>query len=333
MKKFVICFLFLFVVIQAFSQYRKFSFQQPKMGSLFNIVIYAEDSGKTAKAAHLAYQLVDTLNEIYSDYLPTSELNKLCAVAGNKKWMKVSEPLYKVLTAAYVASEASGGSFDITAGSLVRLWRKARQQKILPDRDSIILARSKVSYKFIELDTSNETARLAKTGMQLDLGGIAKGETAQRVLDRLVSYGFPFSLIDAGGDIVAGQVPPGTDGWHVAINLPESEELMQYQLLLQNKAVTTSGDFYQHIKLNGKKYSHIINPLTGMALTNSRNVTVIADEGIQADWLTKACSVLPVKTALLLIKKYPGAELQIAMLKSGRPVYYRSRGFVNYLNR
>lgn len=303
------------------------------MGSLFNIVIYSEDSVKAAKAARLAYQLVDTLNEIYSDYLSTSELNRLCAVAGNGKWIKVSEPLYKILSAAYVASEASGGSFDITAGPLVELWRKARKQKVLPDRDSIIQARTKVGYKFIELDTLKKTARLRKAGMQLDLGGIAKGETAQRVLDRLVSYGFSLSLIDAGGDIVAGQVPPGINGWHIGINLPESEELMQYKLLLQNKAVTTSGDFYQHIKLNGKTYSHIIDPLTGMALTNSRNVTVIADKGMQADWLTKACSVLPVKKALSLIKKFPGTELQIAMLKSGKPVYYRSRGFVNYLNR
>jgi len=116
-------------------------------------------------------------------------------------------------------------------------------------------------------------------------------------------------------EIVAGDVPPKVGGWRVSINMPESEELMNQQLLLRNKAVTTSGDLYQYLELNGVRYSHIIDPATGWALTNSRNVTVIAKNGTDADWLTKACSILPVNKAMKLVEKYPSAELQIAILR------------------
>ncbi len=113
-------------VLPLTAQYRKLSFQQPEMGSLFNLVIFSQDSAEAAKAAAQAYRLIDTLNGIYSDYLPASELNRLCAEAGNGKWIKVSEPLFQILSAARRASEISNGSFDVTAGPLIRLWRKAR---------------------------------------------------------------------------------------------------------------------------------------------------------------------------------------------------------------
>lgn len=300
------------------------------MGSPFNILIYSIDSIQAKDAAIATFKMIDTLNEIYSDYLPESELNRLCKTSGTGVRAKVSEPLFTILQKSYHASEISFASFDVTMGPVIRLWRKARQEKKLPDNNSLKIARQLVSYKYIELDTLHRSVRLLKAGMQLDLGGIAKGETAQRAYTRLCDLGFPYSLIDAGGDIVAGMVLPHVDGWKIAINLPETDELMSQQLLLKNKAVTTSGDLYQYIELNGFRYSHIIDPATGYALTNSRNVTVIADNGTDADWLTKACSILPIKQALKLIKKNSSAEVQIAVLKNNKPYFYRSRGFTSY---
>jgi thiamine biosynthesis lipoprotein len=330
MKKIILLFIYLLIFFSVEAQYRKFSFQQPEMGSLFNLVIYGTDSSEAAKAAAKAYLLIDTLNGIYSDYLPGSELNRLCALSGNGEWVKVSEPLFQILQVAWHAGKLSQGSFDVTAGPLVRLWRKARRDKLLPPTDSITNAKKKVGYRLMEFDTVQKAVRLKKQGMQLDLGGIAKGETAQRVCNRLRELGFPNTLLDAGGDIVTGSVPDGVRGWHVAINLPESEETMRYQLLLHNEAVTTSGDLYQYVELNGKRYSHIVDPRSGYAITNSRNVTIISKMGINADWLTKACSILPVSKALQLVKKFPATEVQIAILKEGKPVYFRSGGFTSY---
>ncbi|HKG67973.1 MAG TPA: FAD:protein FMN transferase [Segetibacter sp.] len=330
MNKPATTFLFIVICFAASAQYKKYGFQQPKMGSPFNIIIYSLDSAKAENAALAAFRMIDTLNEIYSDYLPNSELNRLCATSGTGKWVKVSEPLFTILKKAYRAGIISLGSFDVTMSPVIRLWRTARKEKKLPDKDSLMAAKQRVSYKYIELNTDDRSIRLQKAGMQLDLGGIAKGETAQRAYTRLCELGFPYSLLDAGGDIVAGDVPPQVEGWKVAINLPETEELMNQQLLLRNKAVTTSGDLYQYLELNGVRYSHIIDPATGWALTNSRNVTVIADNGADADWLTKACSILPIKKALNLIEKMPSTEVQIAILENNKPRFYRSPGFLSY---
>lgn len=325
-----ITFLFIIICFAASAQYKKYNFQQPKMGSSFNIVIYSLDSAKAEKAATETFRMIDTLNGIYSDYLPNSELNRLCAKSGTGEWIKVSEPLFTILQKAYRAGAISFGSFDVTMSPVVRLWRTARREKRLPDKDSVAAAKKSVGYRFIKFDTIHKRIQLQKPHMQLDLGGIAKGETAQRAYVRLCTLGFPFSLLDAGGDIVAGNVPPQVAGWRVAINLPETEDLMNQQLLLRKKAVTTSGDLYQYLELNGVRYSHIINPATGWALTNSRNVTVIADNGADADWLSKACSILPVDKAMQLVKKFPSAEVQIAVLEYGRPRFYRSPGFSSY---
>lgn len=331
LNKKAITFLFITICFAASAQYKKYNFLQPKMGSPFNIVIYSRDSVAAENAAAKTFIMIDTLNEIYSDYLPDSELNRLCDASGTGEWVKVSETLFTILQNACRASEKSFGSFDVTMSPVIRLWRAARREKRLPDTDSLAAAKQRTGYKFIQFNTEQKSIRLQKPGMQLDLGGIAKGETAQRAYERLCQLGFPFTLIDAGGDIVAGDVPLNVAGWSVSINLPESEDLMNQQLLLRNKAVTTSGDLYQHLELNGVRYSHIIDPATGWALTNSRNVTVIAANGADADWLTKACSILPIKKALKMIKQFSPAEVQIGILENGKPRFYRSPGFTLYL--
>ncbi len=330
LNKFSITFLFVAICFGAPAQYKKYSFQQPKMGSPFNILIYSVDSIQAEGAAIATFKMIDTLNEIYSDYLPGSELNRLCKTAGAGEWVHISKPLFTILQKAYHASEISFGSFDVTMGPLIRLWRIARQEKRLPDNDSLKVAMQLVNYKYIDLDSAHRSVRLQKAGMKLDLGGIAKGETAQIAYTLLCKLGFPYSLVDAGGDMAAGKVPPQFDGWKIAINLPGTEELMNQQLSLQNRAVATSGDLYQFMELNGIRYSHIIDPATGYALTQARNVTVIAGKGSDADWLATACSILPIKKALKLIEKISSAEVQIAVLKNNKPYFYRSSGFTSY---
>lgn len=332
MKGILLVTVLLSTLFSAIGQYKKYNFQQPKMGSPFNIILYAEDSINAAHAAQQAFQLVDTLNQVYSDYLPNSELNQLCSTAGSGNWVTVSPVLYSMLVKAKAAGKESNGSFDITMSPVIRIWRNARRLKKLPSKDNIRLAMQKVGYRLIDIDTLKRMVRLTRHGMQLDLGGIAKGETAQRVSNRLTAMGFPYALIDAGGDIVSGSTPANIPGWKIAINLPESEELMDRQLLLTNAAVTTSGDLYQYLEVDGVRYSHIINPSSGWAVTNNRNVTVIASKGIDADWLTKACTILPIKKALKLVAKYPGAQVQIAVNKNQKIHFYRSRGFAAYFN-
>ncbi|MBS1564895.1 MAG: FAD:protein FMN transferase, partial [Bacteroidetes bacterium] len=170
-----------------------------------------------------------------------------------------------------------------------------------------------------------------KKGMQLDLGGLGKGFVAQAALDLLKEYGFPSAMVNAGGKIVAGDPPPGREGWIIGINAPgEKEQTLPLFLLLQRFAVATSGDIYQFVEINGKRYSHIVNPHTGIGLTHSRNVTAIAADGTTADWLATACSILPLRKSLRLIRQIPGAALFITENRNGKILYKKSAGFNHY---
>jgi thiamine biosynthesis lipoprotein len=300
---------------------QKYVFRQPKMGSPFVITIYGKDSAKIACVAAEAFKKIDTLNRIFSDYLDSSELNELGRSSGKGKYVPVSAELFNILQLSLKASRLSKGSFDITVGPVVHLWRKARRSKSFPKEKEIKKAMKAVGFQYIHLDTTKQAVWLEKHGMQLDLGGIAKGYAAQSALNFICKKGFPVAMVDAGGDLALGNPPSGREGWRIAISIPESKTgYLQQMLSLKNKAVATSGDVYQYIEWKGKRYSHIIDPKTGYGVTHQRNVTVIANNGATADWLASACSILPVPAVMKLINKFPGAAVLIAE-KRGNTIY------------
>jgi thiamine biosynthesis lipoprotein len=310
---------------------QKFVFEQPKMGSPFTISIFAKDSSMAALAAAAAFQCADSLNEIFSDYIDSSELNRLNATSGQGRYVTVSAALFDILTHSLEAARLSNGSYDISMGPVVKLWRKARKEKKLPDAGSLKNAMGKIGYRFIHLNTDHRSVWLEKPGMQLDLGGLGKGYVAQAALEVIQAAGFHSAMVNAGGKIVIADAPPGRKGWRIGITVPEEkEELIPQLLLLENTSVATSGDIYQHLDINGKRYSHIIDPKTGLGITWQRNVTVIAKDGTLSDWLATACSVLPLKKAFKLIKRFPGAALLISELKNGKLVQKSSANFKSH---
>ena len=304
---------------------------QPKMGSPFNIIFYADDSVKANDLAKQCFSLVDSFVIIYSDYIDSSELMKLSNSSGIKaKPFKVSPALFDILVQSEFAYEQSKGTCDITVGPLVKLWRKARKTNQFPTDDVVQATRKLIGFNKVSIDTLNKTVTLLTPGMQLDLGGIAQGYIAQKVLDFLTGQQINNALINVSGDIVMSNAPPITNGWTVGINVPETkDELLPKTLIMHNKAVTTSGDAYQFMEHNGKKYSHIVNPKTGYGITSQKNVTVIANDGTLADWLTKACSILPIKKAKRLANKL-GAEVLITQIKKGKIKFHATKGFAFY---
>ena len=311
------------------AQLQRFTYTMPKMGSPFTIIFYAADSVKATATANECFVLVDSLVNILSDYTDSSELNRLCACAGNSSLI-CSPVLFDILLQSRQAWQISSGSFDITLGPVTRLWRKARKEKKFPDPLVVKEKLALTGFNKVRIDTITHAVSLQQAGMQLDLGGIGQGYIAQQVINYLRHQHIENALTDVSGDIVTIGKPPGTNGWTVAINLPESEnELLSKHLLITNKSVTTSGDVYQYMEHDGKKYSHIVDPATGYGITSQRNVTVIADDGTTADWLTKACSILPVAKAKQLATRLH-AEVLIAEIRKGKLVYYSSKGFSAY---
>ena len=220
----------------------RFHFTEPHMGTRFQITLYAPDEAVAKKAAAAAFARIASLDAIMSDYRPASELMQLCGKAGGDP-VVVSPELFFVLQKADAVSRLSDGAFDVTVGPVVRLWRLARRTQRLPDAESLHKALALVGYKNVKLDAKSASVQLVKPGMQLDLGGIAKGYAADEAQQVLKKHGVTRALVAAGGDIAVSDPPPDATGWNIAIYpLEPGADKPVPQMALHNAAVSTSGD-------------------------------------------------------------------------------------------
>jgi thiamine biosynthesis lipoprotein len=291
----------------------RFEFVQPHMGTRFRIVLYASHDLAGRRAAQAAFERIAALDTIMSDYRSDSELMGLCRQAGGPP-VRISEDLFRVLAAAQEVSRRSDGAFDVTVGPVVRLWRMARLSHQLPDPARLEQARELVDYRKVRLDPGARTAQLLAPGMVLDLGGIAKGRAADEALRVLRQCGISSALVAGGGDIAVGDPPPGKAGWTIGIApLEAPEKPPRRYLQLHNAAISTSGDAEQHVEIAGVRYSHVVNPNTGQALTGRRSVTVIARDCTTSDALSTAASVLGPGKGLELVKSTPGTSMLFAV--------------------
>ncbi|MDP6036765.1 MAG: FAD:protein FMN transferase, partial [Verrucomicrobiota bacterium] len=194
--------------------------------------------------------------------------------------------------------------FDITAGPYTRLWRQARRQKKLAGPILLKQAAQSVGHEKLDLNSTTRTVTCLALGMRLDLGGIAKGWAADEALSVLRKHGITRSLCAASGDIAIGDSPPGKEGWEVGVRaLDKHGNFYNRTLSLRNCAVSTSGDTFQFIEIGGQRYSHIVNPRTGLGLTNRIMVSVIADKAMETDSQATAISVLGAQNGMTYAKK------------------------------
>ena len=281
---------------------QKHEFLQIRMGVPVSIQVYADDPALANQAAEAAYARIRELDRILSDYDPDSELMQLVSTAAPGEDNSVSADLLLVLQESEKLSERTEGAFDVTVGPVVRLWRRVRRRRELPDQQALSAALQSVGFRNLRIDADQSTVALLLPDMQIDLGGIAKGYAADEALRVLREHGLSRALVDAGGDIVAGDAPPDKRGWRIAIEPLETGDGDRSIVELSNAAVATSGDAYQFVEIDGDRYSHIVNPETGLGLTSRSSVTVIAPTGIAADSLASAVSVLGAERGLELIE-------------------------------
>jgi thiamine biosynthesis lipoprotein len=280
----------------------RFTFTEVHMGTRFRIVLYAPDEAIAKLGAKAAFARAAELDNIMSDYKPASELMRLCQKAGGEP-VKVSEDLFAILVRAQEVSRRSKGAFDVTVGPLVRLWRRARRTRKLPDPRELEKALKLVGFDKIRLDPEGRTVQLLVAGMLLDLGGIAKGYAAEEMMAVLRRYGITRALVSASGDIVAGDAPPDAPGWKIGLApLLDPDGEPEHYLLLKHAAVSTAGDAQQHVEIDGKRYSHIIDPRTGQAVVGRSSVSVIAPDGTTTDGLDTALSVMGPEGGLALVE-------------------------------
>jgi thiamine biosynthesis lipoprotein len=305
------------VLIAALLALQLFEAVEPHMGTLFRIQLYVADQAQAPQAFQAAFARIAQLDEILSDYTPTSELNQLSTRAVHHP-VRVSEDLFKVLSASQQLSAESHGAFDVTVGPLTHLWRAARKTAHLPEKAAVEEALRRSGYRHLHLDAARQTVELDRPGMQLDAGGIAKGYAADEALALLDNLGIHSALVAASGDLVFSNPPPGEPGWKIGVGS------FDQVLVLANAAVSTSGPAEQHLDSSGVRYSHIIDPTTGMGLTQEITASVIAPHGIDADGMATAVCVLGPERGLSFVEKHPGASVFIVTNENGRRRIWKS---------
>ena len=302
----------------------RFEYSEPHMGTLVRLVLYAPDRDLADGAARAAFGRIAALDAALSDYRDTSELMQVSRQSGGPP-AAVSDDLFRVLSAAQAMARASDGAFDATVGPLSVLWREARRRQALPDPERLAAARLLVGADKLVLDVRGRTVQLRAAGMQLDVGGIAKGFAADEAAGVLRRLGIRSALVAAGGDIVAMAAPPEARGWRVAIAAIDGAERPP-DLWLRHAAVSTSGDAEQFVVVDGVRYSHIFDPRTGRALTGRKSVTVVAADATTSDALATAVAVLGGDSGLRLVDATSGAEaLIVESGESGVRTYHSRR--------
>lgn len=288
----------------------RFTFSQVHMGMEARLVVYAPSSELAERVCTAAFARIGELDAIMSDYRRDSELNRLCDQAGGEP-VVVSDDLLKVLARSLEISRATGGAFDITVGPIVQLWRTARRTAQLPTQAEIDAARAKVGYAKMTLDPIGKRVRLRTPGMRLDLGGIAKGYACDAAQDVLRKHGITRALVEMGGDIVLSDAPPATKGWQIRIMTERGPEDRSFA----NCAISTSGDTEQFVIVGGKRYSHVVDPRTGWAVTNRVQATVVARDGFTSDPLSKIFALVDRKTATTVLKRFGVTEWFVRVAK------------------
>ncbi|WP_439583845.1 FAD:protein FMN transferase [Dyadobacter bucti] len=290
----------------SFGQEQRYTFERGLMGSPFKLVFYAANAEIARTASDSAFRRIEKLNEILSDYRDGSEINLLSAQSGSGKWIPVSKDLYDILAVSQDISAKTDGAFDATLGPVVQMWRHATRKGIFPSKSEITQALSKTGYKKLKMNPSGRKIILTQKGMRLDIGGLGKGFAAEEAIKVLRYFGIKSAMMDAGGKIVLTNPPPGTSGWK--INISNGSDSLK-TLELANTALATSGPTYRFMEYNGVRYSHIVDPQTGIGLLFHVRTTVISPDGTVADALATAFSVAGIARSKKYMKHFSGSEV------------------------
>ena len=291
--------------IYAATGLQRYRYAEIHMGVAVQMIVFAPSEEAARAGCRAAFDRLAAIEQIASDYRPTSELMQLVGQPPGTA-VPVSDELWTLLQRSQALAARTAGAFDCTVGPLVQLWRAARRTHAKPTEAVLAEALSRSGYLNLLLDPETRTATLQVPRMRLDLGGIAKGYGADQALAALRDRGLTRALVQAGGEVVVGDAPPGLTGWR--LELPSPPEQKPAVLALTNAAVASSGDTQQYVEFDGVRYSHIVDPHTGLGLTTRAMAVVVAADGMTADSLATAACVLGPEAGTALLAETDGVR-------------------------
>ena len=300
------------------------------MGTFVTVKVVAGSAARAEEIIDAAFREVKKIERLMSHYRDDSEVSRLNQAA-HRQALVVSPETFEVLLRSGEISRDSGGAFDITVGPLIELWQKAARENRLPLPERIAEARARVDYRKVILNKETKAVSFARPGISLDLGGIAKGYAVDKAIEAIRKCGATGALVEAGGDIYALGWRPDGKPWRIKIQDPGGGDSDPGVVQVKDKAVVTSGNYRRFVEIEGKRFSHIIDPRSGLPAEGIASVTVIAREATLADALATALSVLGETEGLRLVESLHHVECLMIIGEKGDFRKVESSGFSRFL--
>jgi thiamine biosynthesis lipoprotein len=278
------------------------------MGTQIELNFLAKNKDLAQIAVQTAKAEFKRIENLISSWSPTSQTTKINQNAGIQP-IKVDLELFQLIEKSKKISKLTKGTFDISFASINNIWKFDGAKIDLPSQKTIRKSVAKINYKNIILNNKDTTVFLKKKGMKIGFGAIGKGYVGDKIQQLLQRIGIKSGLINAGGDITVWGNELKPQGWKIGLFDPSNEDALLGMVKLKDQAIVTSGDAYQFVLINDKRYTHIINPKTGWPSRGLKTVTVIAQKAEMADALATAIFVLGEKKGKRLINKLKDVEV------------------------
>ncbi|NBO57797.1 MAG: FAD:protein FMN transferase [Chitinophagia bacterium] len=285
--------------------------EQLLMGNRFQITVVAENDEFATDCIDKAIKEIKRIEEILSTYQATSETNLINQFAGIQP-VKVSSEVFQLVKRSIKISKLTQGAFDITYGSIdKRLWNFDCNMTELPDPETAKEMTRLINYRNIILNEIDSTVFLKEKGMRIGFGGIGKGYAAEMAKKVLIQLGVQSGIVNASGDLTVWGTQPNGEPWTVGIAHPDLTEKAFAMMELKDSAVATSGNYEKFVMINGEKYSHTIDPKTGLPVRGIKSVTIFSPNAEICDALATPVTIMGIQPSLHMVNQLNGVECVI----------------------
>jgi thiamine biosynthesis lipoprotein len=289
------------------------------MACVYAIEAYGPDAAALPRIVDDAFDEVDRIDRLMSHYKANSPLSRLNREAARHP-VTVEPELFDLIADAMRYNRESGGAFDITVGPLMKAWGFFGGEGRMPSDGDLAAARRHVGAAHVVLNPAGKTIAFDEPGVELDLGGIAKGYAVDRVVGLLKERRIPAALVSAGGSTIYGLgAPPGRHGWNVSIQDPVDSRKVALTVTLEDRAVSVAGSSEKSFESGGVRYSHIMDPRTGRPVQGVLSVAVLASNGTVGDALDDAFFVMGPERSQAYLSQLPGTDALFFLPDAHRP--------------
>jgi thiamine biosynthesis lipoprotein len=298
---------------------QKYSQSLKLMGNSFTITVVAENEKTANGHIDLAIGEIRRIEKMLTTYKADSQTNLINENAGIRP-VKVDLEVFNLIERSIGISRITQGAFDISYGSIDKsLWNFDKSMTSLPDAQTALKMVHLIDYRNIILDPEHTTVFLKEKGMRIGFGGIGKGYAAEMAKQVLLKNNVQSGIINASGDLSAWGLQPNGKKWTIGVADPDAPNAAFSYMEVSNKAVATSGNYEKFVTINGKKYSHTIDPKTGLPITGIKSVTIMASNAEFADAMATPIAVMGIKAGLFLIDQIP--DLYCIIIDDNNKIY------------